>query len=85
MFELTGSEFNILRTHFATSRGSWGCTRYRPLAFTEEGVAMLSSVLTSDRAIDVNIAIMRAFVRLRQLLATHKNLAKKTRGDGKEI
>lgn len=51
--------------------------KYGPLAFTEQGVAMLSSVLRSDRAIDVNIAIMRAFVRLRELLATHKDLARK--------
>ena len=51
--------------------------RYRPYAFTEQGVAMLSSVLNSDRAIEVNIAIMRAFVRLRQILSTHKDLARK--------
>ena len=51
--------------------------RKRPYAFTEQGVAMLSSVLHSDRAIDVNIAIMRAFVQLRELLATHKDLARK--------
>jgi hypothetical protein len=51
--------------------------RHSPLAFTEQGVAMLSSVLHSDRAIEVNIAIMRAFVRLRELLSTHKDLARK--------
>ena len=51
--------------------------RKRPLAFTEQGVAMLSSVLHSDRAVDVNIAIMRAFVRLREILSTHKDLAAK--------
>ncbi len=51
--------------------------RYRPYAFTEQGVAMLSSVLKSDRAIEVNIAIMRAFVRLREILATHKDLSRK--------
>lgn len=51
--------------------------RYRPYAFTEQGVAMLSSVLNSDRAIEVNIAIMRAFVRLREILATHKDLARR--------
>jgi hypothetical protein len=51
--------------------------RRRPYAFTEQGVAMLSSVLNSERAIDVNIAIMRAFVRLRELLASHKDLARK--------
>jgi hypothetical protein len=51
--------------------------KYLPYAFTEQGVAMLSSVLNSDRAIEVNIAIMRAFVRLRELLSTHKDLARK--------
>ena len=51
--------------------------RIRPHAFTEQGVAMLSSVLNSDRAIEVNIAIMRAFVRLRQLLSSHKDLARR--------
>ena len=50
--------------------------RFRPYAFTEQGVAMLSSVLNSDRAIEVNIAIMRAFVKLREILATHKDLAR---------
>jgi len=54
-----------------------GGRRYRPYAFTEQGVAMLSSVLRSERAVQVNIAIMRAFVRLRELLATHKDLARK--------
>jgi hypothetical protein len=51
--------------------------RRRPYAFTEQGVAMLSSVLNSDRAIEVNIAIMRAFVRLREIMSTHKDLARK--------
>lgn len=51
--------------------------RYRPYAFTEQGVAMLSSILQSDRAVEVNIAIMRAFVRLREILSTHKDLARK--------
>ncbi len=74
MLELSAKEFGSLRSHFATSKGG---TRYRPFAFTEQGVAMLSSVLTSDRAIEVNIAIMRAFVRLREMLATHKDLAQK--------
>ena len=58
-----------------TSR--WGGRRYPPYAFTEQGVAMLSSVLRSDRAVRVNIEIMRAFVRLRQMLEGHKELAKK--------
>lgn len=77
MFELTAEEDQILRSQIATSRLRHGGRRYRPLAFTEQGVAMLSSVLNSERAIQVNIAIMRAFVRLRQILATHKALAKK--------
>jgi len=75
MFQLTSQEFENLRLQFATS--SWGGRRYRPYAFTEQGVAMLSSILKSKRAIQVNIAIMRAFVRLRELLATHKDLARK--------
>ena len=75
MFELRKQEFDNLRSHFGTS--SWGGTRYMPMAFTEQGVAMLSSVLNSDRAIEVNIAIMRAFVKLRETLATHKELARK--------
>jgi hypothetical protein len=56
---------------------SWGGRRYLPYAFTQEGVAMLSSVLTSPRAIQVNIAIMRVFVRLRELAGTHRDLAQK--------
>ena len=75
MFELNQEEFKILRSQFDTS--SWGGTRYRPMAFTEQGVAMLSSVLNSERAIEVNIAIMRVFVKIRQILATHKELAQK--------
>jgi hypothetical protein len=75
-FQLTRQEFTNLRCHFGTS-SSWGGRRTLPYAFTEQGVAMLSSVLNSDRAIDVNIAIMRAFVRLREILATHKDLARK--------
>lgn len=64
-----------LRSQFATS--SHGGRRYMPYVFTEQGVAMLSSVLSSERAIAVNIAIMRTFVRLRYVLATHKELAAK--------
>ena len=73
MFELTHDEWTNLRTHFATS--SWGGQRYLPFAFTEQGVAMLSSVLNSDRAIEVNIAIMRAFVMMRQWALTHQELS----------
>jgi hypothetical protein len=75
-FVLTRQEFTNLRRQFGTS-SSWGGRRTLPYAFTEQGVAMLSSVLNSDRAIEVNIAIMRAFARLREILATHKDLARK--------
>lgn len=75
MFQLTKEEFADLKFHFGTS--SWGGTRKLPRVFTEQGVAMLSSVLKSKRAVQVNIDIMRAFVRLRELLSTHKDLAKK--------
>ena len=75
MFELTKEEFEILRSQIVTS--SWGGIRYSPMVFTEQGVAMLSSVLKSDRAIQVNIQIMRVFSKLRQVLAAHKELAHK--------
>ena len=77
MFELDKKEWNILRTQFATSNSGRGGRRYPPFAFTEQGVAMLSSVLDSERAIFVNIAIMRTFVKIRELVATHKDLAAK--------
>ena len=81
MFELTHQELAILRSQFVTSRlgevASWGGRRYAPFAFSEQGVAMLSSVLRSERAIAVNIAIMRAFVRLRDIANTSAELAKK--------
>jgi hypothetical protein len=75
MFELTGEEFDRLRTQFASSKR--GGTRYAPFAFTEQGVAMLSSVLNSDKAIDVNMSIMRAFVYIRQYALSHKDLTDK--------
>ena len=75
MLQLTRSEFNDLKFQFGTS--SWGGTRKLPRAFTEQGIAMLSSVLRSKRAIHVNIAIMRAFVKLREFAASHKTLATK--------
>jgi hypothetical protein len=75
MFQLTEEEFKNLMFQFGTS--SWGGTRKLPRAFTEQGIAMLSSVLRSKRAILVNIEIMRAFVRLRKLLASHADLARK--------
>lgn len=78
MFQLTADEAEALRSQFATLKRGRGMHRkYAPYAFTEQGVAMLSSVLNSGRAIEVNIAIMRAFVRLREILATHKDLAAK--------
>jgi hypothetical protein len=75
LFQLTDQEFTNLRSQIVTS--SWGGTRYLPYAFTEQGVAMLSSVLRSPRAIAVNIEIMRAFVRMRALIDTNRELAKK--------
>jgi hypothetical protein len=71
----TGEEFKNLRSQIVTSR--WGGRRYPPYVFTEQGVAMLSSVLRSKRAVQVNIEIMRTFVRLRQMLASHVDLARK--------
>ena len=75
MFQLTAEEWENLKSQFVIS--SWGGVRTPPYAFTEQGVAMLSSVLNSDRAVQVNIEIMRAFVRLRQLLASNADLARK--------
>jgi hypothetical protein len=72
MFELTDEEFANLRSQIATS--SWGGTRYRPLVFTEHGVLMLSSVLNSKQAINVNIQIMRIFTRIRQMLSDNQNI-----------
>jgi hypothetical protein len=66
MFELTQQEFDTLRSQFGTSK--WGGTRYMPMAFTEQGVAMLSSVLNSPRAIKVNIQIIRVFTKIREML-----------------
>ena len=75
MFQLNKKDFENLMFQFGTS--SWGGTRKMPYAFTEHGILMLSSVLKSSRAVQVNIQIMRAFVKLRQLLNTHKELAHK--------
>ena len=75
MYQLTRQEVVNLKSQFVTS--SWGGIRKLPYVFTEQGVAMLSGILQSKRAIQVNIAIMRAFVRLRQVLLTHKELAEK--------
>ena len=75
MFELSKEEFKNLRSQFVTS--SWGGLRYLPMVFSEQGVAMLSSVLRSERAIQVNIQIMRAFTQLRKMLSTHEDLKRK--------
>lgn len=72
MFELTKNEFEILRSQIGTS--SWGGSRYLPMAFTEQGVAMLSSVLSSEKAIQINIEIMRAFSKYRALLRNDEDL-----------
>ena len=76
MIQLNRKEFENLRFQFGAS-SRWGGRRYLPYAFTEQGVAMLSSVLNSERAVKVNIEIMRAFVRLRQMLASNAELARK--------
>jgi hypothetical protein len=76
MFQLSSEELEHLRCQFGTS-SLWGGRRYAPYAFTEQGVAMLSSVLRSPRAVAVNIEIMRAFVRLRRMLASNVDLARK--------
>ncbi len=75
MFTLSNQEFRNLRSQIVTS--SYGGTRYSPMAFTEQGVAMLSSVLRSKQAIEVNIQIMRTFTNLRNMLATHDDLKNK--------
>lgn len=74
MFELSNNELEILRSQIVTSRLNWGGSRYLPMAFTEHGVLMLSSVLNSERAIGVNIRIMRLFTKMREMLMTHKDL-----------
>jgi hypothetical protein len=75
MFQLTNQEFKILKSHFATSK--WGGTRKLPYAFTEQGVAMLSSVLNSERAIQVNIEIMRTFTEIRKVAFRYAGLKRK--------
>ena len=84
MFQLTRQEVANLKSQIVTS--SWGgIRRAMPYAFTEQGVAMLSSVLRSERAIQVNIAIIRTFVKLRQILASHKDLARKMQEHDRHI
>jgi hypothetical protein len=77
MFQLDAQEVALLRSQTVTSKKSRGGRRYAPFAFTEQGIAMLSSVLHSQRAIRINIEIMRAFVRLRELVTSHEELAHK--------
>lgn len=83
-FQLSKEEFEILRCQTGTS-SQWGGRRYPPWAFTEQGVAMLSSVLRSKQAAQVNVAIMRTFVRLRQALATNEELARKVAQHDRQI
>ncbi len=74
-FQLSVKEFQILRSQFATS--SWGGRRHAPIAFTEHGAVMLASVLNSEIAIETSVKIVRTFIRLREMLATHKDLARR--------
>ena len=75
IFELTAEEFANLKSQFATS--SWGGRRKLPLAFTEHGAIMAATVLSSSRAVEMSVYVVRAFVQLREVLATHKDLAAK--------
>jgi hypothetical protein len=90
MFELINKEFENLRSQIGTS--SWGGIRYTPMAFTEQGVAMLSSIVNSKTAVEVNIRIIRVFTKLRQFALTHKEillqlsrLEKEVKGNSKDI
>ncbi|HEX5424571.1 MAG TPA: ORF6N domain-containing protein [Candidatus Acidoferrales bacterium] len=75
MFQLTAEEVTILRSQSATSNEGRGGRRYRPYAFTEHGAIMAASVLNSNRAIQVSVYVVRAFLKLREILSTHKELA----------
>jgi len=77
MFQLSPEEFSNLKSHFATSRSGWGGRRKLPFAFTEHGAIMAASVLNTSRAVEMSVFVVRAFVRLRSMLATHKALAAK--------
>jgi len=83
MFQMNKDEFATLRSQFATSKR--GGRRYFPYVFTEQGIAMLSGILNSDRAISVNIAIMRTFVKVREYLSTHKDVLKKLEQHDRQI
>src|SRR3990170_3383587 len=82
MFQLNNQEVMTMRSQIVTSKSGKGGRRYTPYVFTEQGVAMLSSVLNSERAVHVNIAIMRAFVKLREMISSHKDLAKRLEEHG---
>jgi hypothetical protein len=77
MFQLTSEETKSLRSQIATSKRGHGGRRYRPYAFTEHGAIMAASVLNSHRAIEVSVYVVRVFVKLREMLRTHKELARK--------
>ena len=77
MFQLKKAEFQVLRSQSVISKKGRGGRRYLPYVFTEQGMAMLSSVLKSERAIGVNVSIMRAFVKLREFISHHKELSQK--------
>ncbi|MEK9141087.1 MAG: ORF6N domain-containing protein [Nitrospirota bacterium] len=77
MFQLTKAELEHLKSQIAISSSTWGGRRHAPYVFTEQGVAMLSSVLRGKRAIEVNIAVMRTFVRLREMISSNKVLARR--------
>lgn len=83
MFRLSDEEFEDLRSQIVTA--SWGGRRNPPRAFTEHGVAMLSAVLRSEQAVQVSLAVVRTFVRLRQVLAAHEDLARKVERHDQEI
>jgi hypothetical protein len=76
-FRLSAEEFTNLRSQFATSSSGWGGRRYPPIAFTEHGAVMLASVLNSEIAIETSVKVVRAFIRLRQMLAAHQDLARR--------
>lgn len=77
MFQLTKEEKQILKSQFATSSSNWGGRRTLPYAFTEHGAIMLASVLNSQQAVDASISVVRAFVRLREIISTHKEISRK--------
>jgi len=77
MFQLTTKEWDVLRSQIETSKKGHGGRRYPPYAFTEHGATMLASVLKSKRAVEVSILVVRAFMRLREILTTHKEITRK--------